>query len=84
VEGSTKTDKPRAVDLDPGTVGVVRAWKKDRGGLSMLLAAPRALVFGDLEGQHRHPERFSRPWNQTVTRAIGAMPDLRHTYATIC
>ena len=57
----------------------------------MLLAAPSAVVFGDLEGGLRHPERFSRLWKQTVDRASREgvdvpgirLHDLRHTHATI-
>ena len=57
----------------------------------MLLAAPGALVFGDQQGGHRHPERFSRLWNQAVRRAIRdeisippiRLHDLWHTHATL-
>jgi integrase len=68
---------------------VLESWKRERGSLA--LARDDALVFGDLEGQHRHPERFSRLWNQTVNRAIRdgvdvteiRLHDLRHSHATI-
>jgi len=60
VEGGTKTDKPRMVDLDAGTVAVLRAHKQQRGEQALALVRDDALVFGDLEGEHRHPERFSR------------------------
>lgn len=91
VEGPTKTDKPRVIDLDPGTVGVLRAWKKERGGLALTLARDDALVFGDLEGGHRQPEHFSREWSRTVARAASRgvdvpeirLHDLRHTHATV-
>jgi integrase len=90
-EGPTKTGKPRVVDLDPGTVAVLRAWKRERGTLVLVLARDDALVFGDINGQHRQPEHFSRTWNQTVTRAIRdgvdvpmiRLHDLRHSHATI-
>ena len=59
-EGDTKTNKPRVIDIDPGTVEVLRAWKRERGALALALAAPSSLVFGDIEGGLRHPERFSR------------------------
>lgn len=65
-EGPTKTGKPRIIDLDAGTVEVLLSWRWEREPL----ARDDALVFGDLEGRHRHPERFSRLWNQTVRRAI--------------
>jgi integrase len=91
VEAGTKTDKPRMVDLDASTVAVLRAHKQQRGEQALALARDDALVFGDLEGDHRHPERFSRLWSQTVTRAIAAgidvppirLHDLRHTHATV-
>jgi len=90
-EGPTKTNKPRVIDIDPGTVAVLRTWKRGRGGLALSLARDDALVFGNLEGGHRQPEHFSRTWNQTVCRAIGdgvdvpavRLHDLRHTHATI-
>jgi integrase len=90
-DGPTKTDKPRMVDIDASTVAVLRAHKQQRGEQALVLARDDALVFGDLESQHRHPERFSRLWNQTVTRAIAAgidvppvrLHDLRHTHATV-
>lgn len=90
-EGPTKTDKPRVVDLDPGTVEVLRAWKRERGSLVLVLARDEALVFGNIEGGLRQPEHFSREWNRTVRRAIAQgievpeirLHDLRHTHATI-
>jgi integrase len=90
-EGPTKTGKPRVVDLDPGTVTVLRDWKRERGSLALILAAPGALVFGDINGGHRNPEHFSRTWGQTVARAIRdgidvpetRLHDLRHGHATV-
>jgi len=91
IEGPTKTGKPRVVDLDPGTVEVLRSWKRERGSLALVLARDDALVFGDINGHHRQPEHFSRTWNQTVARAIRdgvdvpgiRLHDLRHTHATV-
>jgi integrase len=79
------------IDLDPGTVAVLRAWKRERGTLSLVLRRDDALVFGDLNNRHRQPEHFSRTWGQTVRRAIGddinvppiRLHDVRHTHATI-
>jgi integrase len=90
-EGPTKTGKPRVVDLDPGTVAVLRAHKRDRGTLALVLAKDDALCFGDINGRLRQPEHFSRTWNQTLARAVGdgidvppiRLHDLRHTHATI-
>ncbi len=91
VEGQTKTSRPRVVDVDPATVALLRSWKRDRGTLALALARDGSLVFGDLDGRHRHPERFSRHWNQTLARAIRdgldvpaiRLHDLRHTNATL-
>ena len=90
-EGPTKTGKPRVIDIDPGTVAVLRAWKRERGGLALALARDDALVFGDLEGRYRNPEYLSRTWGRTVRRAVAdgldvpvvRLHDLRHTHATI-
>ena len=91
VTGPTKNSKPRVVDIDDATAAVLKSWKSERGTLHLQLAKPGALVFGDSEGQARHPERFSRTWNATVRRAIKAgtdvpairLHDLRHTHATL-
>jgi hypothetical protein len=56
------------IDIDPATVAVLHAWKRERGELSLALARPAALVFSDLEGGHLHPERFWRTWKATVGR----------------
>ena len=92
-EGPTKTGKPRVIDIDPATVAVLRAWKRERGSLALALARDDALAFSDLEGTYLHPERFSRTFKNTLTRyrkALGdAAPpeirlhDLRHTHATL-
>ena len=90
-EGTTKGGTSRVIDLDPGTSEVLRAHKKHRGGLALQLAQPGSLVFGDVEGRHRHPEHFSRTWAQTVRRAIRdgvdvpevRLHDLRHAMATL-
>jgi integrase len=92
-EGPTKTCKPRVVDLDPATVAVLRAWKRERGALVLQLVLADALVFGDHEGRFRHPERFSHLFRETQQRCGRAlredappvirMHDLRHTHATI-
>jgi integrase len=93
VEGPTKTGRPRVIDLDVATVAVLRAWRLDRAGMALQLGRDSVLVFGDHEGRHRHPERFSRTFALTQARCRktlgdGAPPairlhDLRHTHATI-
>jgi len=90
-EGPTKTGSPRVIDVDPGTIEVLKSWKRERGLLALALARDDALIFGDLEGRHRNPERFSRSWNKTVGRAIAAgiditvirLHDLRHSHASL-
>jgi integrase len=87
VEGDTKSGKPRVIDLDLATVAVLRAHRKDRGGMALQLARDDALVFGDIEGRHRNPEHTSRQFTRDVTRCqlvpVIRTHDLRHTHATI-
>ncbi len=92
-EGLTKTGKVRAVDIDPGTVAVLRAWKAGRGSLALALARDGALVFSDPEGRHLHPDRFSRTFRWHLARCqrdLGEdappairLHDLRHTHASL-
>jgi len=72
-EGPTKTCKPRVVDIDPATVAVLRAWKRERGALALQLARSDALVFGNHEGAFRHPERFSHLFPETQARCARAL-----------
>jgi integrase len=46
------------VDLDAATVAVLRAHRKQRGSIALQLARDDALVLGDQEGRHLHPERL--------------------------
>ena len=92
VEGDTKSGKPRLVDLDAPTVAVLRAHKRERGALALQLARDDALVFGDIQGDHRNPEHVSRQFGRDVARCCGdlgndALPetrlhDLRHAHAS--
>src|ERR671933_2543383 len=72
VEGPTKTGRSRVVDLDAGTVAALRAYRAARGGLALDLVRDPALVLSDLDGTHRHPERFSRRFADQVAQARGA------------
>src|SRR5579875_69295 len=93
VEDDTKSSKPRVIDIDAATVGILRAWKTQRGSLALPLVKPPALVFGGLEGEYRNGEHVSRQFVRDVSRcgrSLGedALPmirlhDLRHTHATI-
>lgn len=95
-EGRTKTDKPRVVDIDDTTAALLRAYKRERAGLGLQFARDDAIIFGDTEGRHRHPERFSRAFKDQLKRCardLGKqgreappeirLHDLRHTHATL-
>lgn len=71
-EGDTKTAKPRVVDLDSATVALLRAYKRKRDGMALQLARDDALVLGGQEGDHRHPERFSRGFQDQLGRCARA------------
>ncbi len=93
VEGSTKTGRSRVVDLDAGTVAALRAYRTARGLLALDLVRDSALVLSNLDGSHRHPERFSRCFAGQVAQArktlgeerlpVVRLHDLRHTHATL-
>jgi integrase len=93
VEGPTKTGRSRVVDLDAGTVAALRAYRAARGRLALDLVRDSALVLSNLDGAHRHPERFSRRFAGQVVQAREALEeerlpairlhDLRHTHATL-
>jgi integrase len=93
VEGATKTGQSRVVDLDAGTVAALRAYRAVRGSVALDLVRDAALVLGTLDGNHRHPERFSRLFVEhelQARRAVGEellpvirLHDLRHTHATL-
>jgi integrase len=68
IEGPTKSGKNRVVDLDAGTIEVLRRHRRARAGLDLRLARDESLVFGDSEGQPQHPERFSRRFSEQLAR----------------
>ena len=92
-EGPTKNHRARVIDLDVGTVALLRSWRRERGALALQLARDDALVFGTAEGALRDPEYTSQAWKDAVARcrrALGddAVPairlhDLRHTHASV-
>jgi integrase len=64
--------------------------------MALQLVTADALVFGDVEGAHLHPERFSRTFTEALARCRRALAgagqepppvirlhDLRHTHATL-
>jgi integrase len=59
----------RNVELDAGTVAALRAHRAARGGLALDLVRDSALVLSNLDGTHRHPERFSRRFAGQVLQA---------------
>jgi integrase len=93
VEGPTKSGRERVVDLDAQTVEALRRYRVARAGLSLQLARDDALIFGDLEGHHQHPDHFSWRFIRQLARCrrqLGedALPairlhDLRHTHASL-
>lgn len=93
VEGPTKSGRERAVDLDPQMIAALRGWRLTRAGMDLRFARDDALMFGDIEGRHQHPERFSRRFSEALGRCrrqLGEnappairLHDLRHTHATI-
>lgn len=66
----------RVIDIDPGTLAVLRALEKERGTLALPLARDDALVFGDQEG--RHPERFWRAFKSAQRQCAKALGDGAH------
>jgi integrase len=93
VEGPTKTGQARVVDIDVDTVASLRTYRAIRGSLSLELVRDAALVLGNLDGSHWHPERYSRRFVEQVLQArrtLGEdqlprirLHDLRHTHATM-
>jgi integrase len=93
VEGPTKTGQSRVVDLDAGTVAALQSYRAAREQVSIDLVRDSALLLSGIEGEHRHPDRFSRRFGAQLARArraLGeeALPvirlhDLRHTHATL-
>jgi integrase len=93
VEGPTKTGRSRVIDLDFGTVAALRAYRTARGRRAQHLVRDSALVLSNVDGTHRHPERFSRRFAGQVVqarRALGEeqlpviwLHDPRHTHATL-
>jgi hypothetical protein len=73
VEGPTKTCQSRVVDLDAGTVAALRADRAFRGLFALDLVRGSAPAISNLDGTHRHPERFSRRLVGQVLQARKAL-----------
>jgi integrase len=88
---ATGMRRGEALALD--TVAALRAYRADRGLLALDLVRDGALVLGNPDGTHRHPERYSRRFMEQVAQARKALGedllprirlhDLRHTHATL-
>jgi integrase len=70
VEGATKTGMSRVVDVDPGTIAMLKAYRTARAGASFALGRADSLVFGNDEGGHRLPESFSRSFKESVEKCV--------------
>lgn len=88
--GSPKTEQSRRqVALDATTVAALRAHRAAHAQRRLAAGAlyeDHDLVFAHADGRPLHPERFSRTFEQRVTR-YGLrrirLHDLRHTHATL-
>ena len=90
--GQTKTCKPRVVDLDAGTVLMLREWGTARATVGLGLVRRNAYVFGNVDGGHMDPDTLSARFVRHLTAARAALGDeavpvvrvhdLRHTHAT--
>ena len=93
VEGPTKSGRQRSVDLDQRTIDALRRYRVARAGLDLRLVRDESLIFGDLNGGHLNPDRFSRRFTRSLALArsqlgADALPmmrvhDLRHTHASV-
>jgi integrase len=93
VVGPPKNGRQRVVDLDAETVDALRRYRSTRAGLDLRLVRDNSLIFGDLNGDHLNPDRFSRRFTRSLAQArrelgADALPmirvhDLRHTCATL-
>lgn len=80
VESTPKTHRPRLVELDAETTGVLQ--QRSQGDDH----AQSAFVFTDVKGSPVHPDLFTQRFDRLVARS--GLPrirlhDLRHTHATL-
>ena len=89
VEGTTKTDRVRTVDLDPRTVAVLRGWRKAQMAERLAAGAgyvESGYVFTSEVGEPIRPDSLTYAFSKGAKRA--GVPDigvhgLRHTAATL-
>lgn len=83
-----KTDTGRrTIDIDPGTVDVLKAWRIERAG-ERGGVEPRSdeLAFSKPDGSWIHPQSFSQVLDRKVAKLdvpTISLHDLRHTHATL-
>ena len=78
----------RTIDLDAGTVDVLRAWRNRARRGEAAGSSPRTddLVFVKADGIWIHPDIFSQIFDRTVAKLdvpTISLHDLRHTHATL-
>ena len=94
IEKKPKNGKPRVVDLDTDTVGILTKWRKRLAGVNLAYGARDAWIFPmPLTGAVRDPEHITRRWATAMrlcSNALGEsaphtirLHDLRHTHATV-
>ena len=69
ITGAPKSGKARVIDLDPQTPSALRSHRARLAGLMLALGRDDALVLGTIQGEVRHPERFSRTFQYRVAAA---------------
>lgn len=89
IVGEPKSGHGRRVDLDPGTVAVLRAWRKRQAEDRLALGGAwpaHGLVFTMEDGQAPHPDTFSKVFDRLARTAPVSritLHGLRHTHATL-
>ena len=89
--GEPKTNRSRrTVDLDPATIGILKAHRKahleERAECGLGRPRRDGLVFTDEAGEPLHPNTVSRTFSKLVSDARVPqirLHDLRHTHATL-
>ncbi len=88
----TKSGKPRTIDLDVQTIGMLRSWKARQAAERLAMGAgyrDHGLIFCRPDGLPYHPEAFSKTFDRRLGQAAFAelphirLHDLRHTWATL-
>jgi integrase len=89
---STKSGKPRVVEMDAATVAMLRRWRSAQAEARLGFGpgyADHRLVFCRPDGLPHHPEAFSKTFDRRLRQpAFAELPtirlhDLRHSWATL-